>query len=208
MGIKEDLVKLRASYREWTSTKEGYRAAVAAGFFLIAWLAVIKPLSGRLATAHEQQESLAQMHAMVAEVRHLEDQSKTFGRRLTPLKAELTWHNYLMDAIRRAEVQMLTVAPLEAESYGNYRRESFEVRVMGDYGHLVRFLDLIERGSRYLRVDELDLGFNPANGGIILNCKVNCLSGTTFDQMREQMMGQPEEFDEIMDEEVAMGGGA
>lgn len=192
MGVKEDLVKLKGTVAGWTATEEGYRGFVAAILFVVGWFAVLGPLEKRLKTAREEKEALSALATWVEEIRELESQTATFEGRMVAEANAAEWDSYILAALTDSGATFISSQERKTEKIKDYTLFIREVVAMGDFEQLVDFMDRLERGERYLRIDEFSL--RPQQGELALRCTIRCLVGETTAQRRARM-GGPEPLD-------------
>lgn len=193
MGVKEDLTKLKGNVLKWTSTEEGYRGFLAGLFFVIGWFALLGPLEKRLVVAREERAGLEKLANWVSEIRELESQTGAFEDRMVAEKNPTDWDNYINRAITQSGAIPKVSTERKPESVMDYTFYSREIMVMGTFEQLVELLDLLERGDRYLRVDEFSI--RPQNDVLSLRATVRCFVGETTAQKRARMngmMGSPD----------------
>lgn len=191
MGVKEDLNKLKGNVLKWTSTEEGYRGFVAGVLLVAGWFAILGPLQGRLVQAREDREALEKLATWVEEIRALEGQTGSFEERMVAEKNPADWDNYIQRASVTTGAKVLNSTERKSESIMDYTFYIRELMVSGSFDELVEFMDLLERGDRYLRIDEFSL--RPMNGTLSLRATVRCFVGETTAQKRARMFGPPAE---------------
>ncbi|MAW59789.1 MAG: hypothetical protein CMJ94_03015 [Planctomycetes bacterium] len=187
MGVKEDLVKLKGNVLKWTATDEGYRGFVAGILLVVGWFALLGPLEKRLVQAREDRESLSKLATWVEEIRELEGQTGSFEERMVAEKNPTDWDNYIKAAIGESGAKMLASTERKSESIMDYTFYIRELMVTGSFEQLVELMDLLERGDRYLRIDEFAI--RPQNNTLSLRATVRCFVGETTAQKRARMYG-------------------
>jgi hypothetical protein len=187
MAIKEDLVKLKGTVAGWTSTEDGYRGFVAVVLLVVSWFAVLGPLESRLTKAREEKAALSKLATWVDEIRQLESQTGSFEGHMVAEKNPTDWDNYIGRAIHQSGAKMLNSTERKPEPIMDYTFYIRELMISGSFEQIVELMDLLERGNRYLRVDEFSL--RPQGGSLSMRATVRCWVGETTAQKRARSMG-------------------
>jgi hypothetical protein len=198
MGVKDDLKKLRGIVRGWISTEEGYRGVVAGVLFSVGYFGLIGPLETRLEEARIKHAEVSKVAEMVDQIDHYEEQTLVYQDRLIAADSSAAWGDYVLGMMDISQVIFKSFSEKKSESYTNFEVLGFEVGVVGEYDQLVDFMDRLERGSRYLRIDEFKIGVGQET--LLLNCTVRCLAGMTEAQRLDQIMR--ESFSPSIDSDV------
>lgn len=189
MGVKEDLVKLKGTVVGWTSTEDGYRGLVAGVLFVIGYFLVLGQLEARLVEARDKRDALEDLAAWVDEIRVLEAQTPAFEDRMVSDDDPTDWDKYLMDIIRStcSEEGFLNFSERDSKSVKDYTLFVRELVVQGSFEELVECMDRIERGPRFVRIDDFSL--TEAQGKLSLRMTVVCFAGETTAQRMARMRG-------------------
>jgi hypothetical protein len=189
MDFQKDLEKIKAAIAKKTSTEESYRGFVALIIFAVGYFGVIGKLSTRLEEARVLHEATTTTAQFVTDIRHFEGQSKIYSDRMTPADDNAEWGQYILDILDESGAQMQRFSPDKGEGIGNYKVLKFEVGATGDYYQLVDFMDRLERGERFVRVDDFDIAAEQST--LKLRCRVLCLAGVTYEATRlRQLQGE------------------
>jgi Tfp pilus assembly protein PilO len=187
MAIKEDLVKLKGTVAGWTSTEDGYRGFVAGLLLVIGWFAILGPLESRLTKAREDRAALSKLATWVEEIRALSAQTGSFEEHMVAEKNTTEWDNYINRAIFASGVKPLNSTERKPEAVMDYTFYIRDLMITGSFEQIVDFMDRLERGERYLRIDEFSLA--PQNGELMMRATVRCWVGETTAQKRARAMG-------------------
>ncbi len=95
-----------------------------------------------------------------------------------------------MDILDESGVGMKRFSPDKPTGIGNYKVLKFEVAATGEYFELVDFMDRLERGSRYVRIDEFEI--QAEQSVLSLRCRILCLAGVTYEQQKLLQMDEGE----------------
>lgn len=192
MAVKDDLVKLKGTIAGWTSTEDGYRGFVAGVLLVVGWFAILGPLESRLTAAREDKAALSKLATWVDEIRQLEAQTSSFEGQMVAEKNTVDWDNYINRAVFASGVKPLNSTERKPEPIMDYTFYIREIMVSGSFEQVADFMDRVERGERYLRIDEFSLA--PQNGVLLLRATVRCWVGETTAQKRARAMGGGSEF--------------
>lgn len=188
MDFQKDLDKIKAAIAKRTSTEEGYRGFLALIFFAVGYFGIIGQLSKRLDEARVLHESTKTTAQYVDDIRHFEGQTKIYADRMTPPDDTAEWGQYIMDILDESNVTMQRFSPDKPDGIGNYKVLKFEVGATGEYYQLIDFMDRLERGERYVRIDEFEIAAE--QNTLKLRCRILCLAGTTYEDMRESQLAE------------------
>jgi hypothetical protein len=189
MGVKDDIKKLQGTILGWISTEEGYRGVVAGVVFAVGYFGVIGQLSSRLEEARLKHAEVSKVSEMVDQIHHYEKETLVYQDRLIAADSTAAWGDYVLGMMDVAEVDFRSFSQQKSENFSNFEVLRFEVGVVGEYGKLVDFLDRLERGERYVRIDSFSIG--PGQGTLLLTCIVRCLAGMTEEQRLGKLIGEP-----------------
>ena len=187
MGVKEDLAKLKVTVSGWTSTEEGYRGFIAGVLLVVGWFAILGPLESRLTAAREEKAALSKLATWVDEIRQLESQTSAFEEYMVAEKNPTDWDNYIGRAIEESGATIQVSTERKPEQIMDYTFYLRELMVSGSFEQLTDLMDRLERGNRYLRID--DFSMRPQNGELALRATVRCWVGETTAQKRARAMG-------------------
>ncbi len=182
MDFQKDLAKIRAAIARKTSTEESYRSFVALIIFAVGYFGVIGKLSTRLEEARVLHESTTTTAQYVSDIRHFEGQSKLYSERMTPADDNAEWGQYILDILDKSGAQMQRFSPDRSEGVGNYKVLKFDVGATGDYFQLVDFMDRLERGERFVRMNDFEIAAEQST--LKLRCRILCLAGVTYEATR------------------------
>jgi hypothetical protein len=183
MDFQKDLAKIKAAIAKRTSTEEGYRGFLAVIFFAVGYFGIISQLSTRLEEARDLHEKTKTTAQYVDDIRHFEGQGKIYADRMTPPDDTAEWGQYIMDELDESGVAMKRFSPDKPTGIGNYKVLKFEVAATGEYFELIDFMDRLERGSRYVRIDEFEI--QAEQSVLSLRCRILCLAGVTYEQQKQ-----------------------
>lgn len=186
MDFQKDLDKIKAAIAKRTSTEEGYRGFLALILFVVGYFGIIGQLSKRLDEARELHENTKVTAQYVDDIRHFESQSQVYGERMTPADENADWGQYILDTIEESKAVFERLSPDKANGIGNYKVLKFEVACSGEYFQLIDFMDRLERGIRYVRIDEFEI--RAENKSLKLRCQVLCLAGVPYEQQRANQL--------------------
>lgn len=192
MAVKDDLIKLKGTVAGWTSTEDGYRGFVAGLMLVLGWFVILGPLESRLTKAREDKAALSKLSTWVEEIRELESQTGSFEEHMVAEKNPTDWDNYIGRAIHQSGAKMSVSTERKPEPIMDYTFYIRELMVSGSFEQIVELMDLLERGERYLRIDDFSL--QPQNGVLMLRATVRCWVGETTAQKRARAMGGGSEF--------------
>jgi len=143
-------------------------------------------LSKRLEGARELKASLEDSAAWVDEIRAIEASLPHFEPRMFAERDPNNWDRYLQDFMKseQAGVEIVNFGSRADKEVKDYVFLIRDIAVRGTFHQLVDFIDRIERGERYVRIEDIAMRAQQ-DGTLFLRVTLMCFAGETT-RLREQ----------------------
>lgn len=130
-------------------------AALAGGWYL----ALYRPLVGRIAAAHERLDTERKRIAVAEVIEDLKAETKRFNDRLPPRPDPNESIQYLLDGVKaRPAVRLLSLTPTATKEMGPFQTVGVRLTAEATYPELDRLLRWLEQNPRIFRVEEITIG--------------------------------------------------
>jgi len=154
---REQLAAIKASLRKSCEDPGKLKLIVCAAILLVGFTLYCRPQAGRLTEAKKRYDRAAKRRHLAAECRHVIEQEKAFLDRLPKIEDVSDWQEYIMGIVGDAGIRLRKIEPRRGLMKGRYRIIVLEVEVEGMFAGIVNMVDRLERGSRIVRMDRLQL---------------------------------------------------
>lgn len=180
MGVQEDLKELGVKISKLKEDPEQFRFALAGAILVVGMLLVKMPLSSRIEAKKIELAAAEQLADRAERVMTLRKAASLFEDRLSQPSEPSDWQKYLYDVVEESGVAMPRQDKSSAAGLYDFQQVTFPIDVSGTYAQIWTFIDTIERGSRLMRFENLQLTLGD-DGTLILKCELIGVSRSALD---------------------------
>ncbi len=168
MGVQQDLHDLGEKISKLKENPEQFRIALAVAMLAFGWVAIKMPLTARIVAKKQELVEAEALAARAERVMKLRASAELFDSRLDCPADPSDWQEYVYEIVAETGVAM----PKQEASDGNliYDLEKviLPIQITGTYSQIWNFVDTIERSSRLMRLESLNLSIS--EGILSLQC--------------------------------------
>jgi Tfp pilus assembly protein PilO len=160
----------RALTAFWTALHDPIklRAFLCTSFIVIWYGSAYGPLAGMTEETLQAQEREKKHLSLARDIEALRDQVKRFQGRLPSNTDPNEWVEYVLTAIRKHTVKLVTLDPQGTRQHGPYSLVVLRIELEGAYPDLEKMLYWIETNERIFRVESVRIDQSRAGKGILL----------------------------------------
>jgi type II secretory pathway component PulM len=133
------------------------RIALAVALALVWYLALYRPLVGRIDATQKRLDTEHKRLAAADEIERLRTEVKRFHDRLPPRPDPNEAIEYILDGVKARPVRLVSLSPVPSKEMGPYRMVTVKLVAGGSYADLDDLLRWVETNPRLFRVDEITI---------------------------------------------------
>lgn len=171
MGIQQDIKDLSDKFSKLKEDPEQFRFALAGAILVVGMLLVKMPLSSRIEGKRIDLAAAEKLAERAERVMELRSAAALFEDRLNQPSEPSDWQKYLYNVVETSGVSMPRQDKSAAMGIYDFQQVTFPLDVSGSYAQIWAFIDAIERGSRLMRFENLQLTLGD-DGKLTLKCEL------------------------------------
>lgn len=171
MGVQEDLKDLGEKLSKLKEDPEQFRFALAGAILVVGMLLVKMPLSSRIEAKKIELAAAEELADRAERVMKLRKSASLFEDRLSQPSQPSDWQKYLYEVVEKSGVAMPRQDKSASVGIYDFQQVTFPIDVSGTYAQIWTFIDTIERGSRLMRFENLQLTLGE-DGTLTLKCEL------------------------------------
>jgi len=168
MGVKEDVIALLESISNLRKHPEKLRLALAVAFFAFGFVLVKMPLVARFEGKQSDLQEAKVVAANAEIFQLLENGVGHIAHRLQFPSSTAKWQEYYFQVAEDAGVGITNIGETATSEIYDFRVAKMQVTAIGSYAEIVAFIDALERGTRLVRLEALNLVIT--EGALTLRC--------------------------------------
>jgi hypothetical protein len=170
MGLKEDFSDLFEKISKLKGDPEKLRTAIAGVFLVIGFVMVKMPLTARLEGKHTELREAQLVADNADKLQRLEAGVKSFEHRLDFSASEADWQAYYYEVAEQSKLGITRFEDSNTKAIFDFQESRMTITAIGSYTQVVGFIDMLERGKRLVRLEDVRLSVN--DGRLTLRCRL------------------------------------
>lgn len=192
MGVQQDFKDLGDKLSKLKEDPEQFRFALAGAVLVVGMLLVKMPLASRIEGKKMDLAAAEKLADRAERVMQLRSAASLFEARLNQPSDPSDWQKYLYDVVESSGVSMPRQDKSAAMGIYDFQQVTFPIDVSGTYAQIWTFIDTIERGSRLMRFENLQITLGD-NGRLTMKCELIGISRNSLGPGMENGEGMSDE---------------